>query len=133
MCGLCSATLPHPRNSTEVNASVRISDWLRCAPGADSAQSSSIRPLSALSVAARHGQPDRRLHAAQRSGAALVDAVHQPSHLQLCDLAFYYSPIHHVAIYVGDNKAMQAPGAGDYLRMSDVDKAGPINSYGRPA
>jgi hypothetical protein len=53
------------------------------------------------------------------------------SQLQLGDLVFYYNPIHHVAIYVGDNKIMQAPQAGDYVRMSDMDAAGPIHSYGR--
>jgi peptidoglycan DL-endopeptidase CwlO len=53
--------------------------------------------------------------------------------LQLGDLVFYYSTLHHVAIYVGDGKIMQAPSAGDYVRMSNMDTAGPINSYGRPA
>jgi cell wall-associated NlpC family hydrolase len=54
------------------------------------------------------------------------------SELQIGDLVFYYSPIHHVAIYVGDGKIMQAPRAGDYVRMTDMDN-GHINSYGRPA
>jgi cell wall-associated NlpC family hydrolase len=53
--------------------------------------------------------------------------------LQVGDLVFYYSTLHHVAIYVGDGKIMQAPSAGDFVRMSVMDTAGPINSYGRPA
>jgi cell wall-associated NlpC family hydrolase len=52
--------------------------------------------------------------------------------LQVGDLVFYYSDIHHVAIYVGDNKVMQAPAAGDNVRMTDMDKTGPIHSFGRP-
>jgi cell wall-associated NlpC family hydrolase len=52
--------------------------------------------------------------------------------LQVGDLVFYYSTLHHVAIYVGDGKVMQAPAAGDYVRMSLMDQVGPIHSYGRP-
>jgi hypothetical protein len=55
------------------------------------------------------------------------------ANLQIGDLVFYFNPIHHVAIYVGDNKIMQAPFAGDYVRMSDINAPGPINSYGRPS
>jgi cell wall-associated NlpC family hydrolase len=52
--------------------------------------------------------------------------------LRLGDIVYYYNPIHHLGIYVGDNKIMHAPSAGDYVRMADMDKAGPIHSYGRP-
>lgn len=52
--------------------------------------------------------------------------------LRLGDIVFYYNPIHHLGIYVGDNKIMHAPSAGDYVRMADMDQAGPIHSYGRP-
>jgi cell wall-associated NlpC family hydrolase len=55
------------------------------------------------------------------------------ANLQVGDLVFYYNPIHHVAIYVGDNKIMHAPSAGDFVRMADMDAAGPIHSFGRPA
>lgn len=54
------------------------------------------------------------------------------SELKLGDLVFYYNPIHHVGIYVGDNKIMHAPAAGDRVRMADMDEAGPIHSFGRP-
>jgi cell wall-associated NlpC family hydrolase len=54
------------------------------------------------------------------------------ANLKVGDLVFYYSPIHHVAVYVGDNKIMHAPAAGDNVRMADMDGAGPINSFGRP-
>jgi len=55
------------------------------------------------------------------------------ANLQLGDLVFYYATVHHVAIYVGDGKVMQAPAAGDVVRMSNMDTAGPIHSYGRPS
>ena len=65
---------------------------------------------------------------AQRQSTAYVSRAN----LRLGDLIFYYNPIHHVAIYVGDNKIMHAPHAGDNVRMSDMFYA-PIHSYGRPS
>jgi cell wall-associated NlpC family hydrolase len=55
------------------------------------------------------------------------------ANLQLGDLVFYYSPIHHVGIYVGDGKIMHAPAVGDNVRMANMDSSGPINSFGRPS
>ncbi len=52
--------------------------------------------------------------------------------LQVGDLVFYYSDTHHVAIYEGDDKVMQAPAAGDNVRMSVLEQVGPIKAYGRP-
>ncbi|MGH8429019.1 MAG: NlpC/P60 family protein [Solimonas sp.] len=54
------------------------------------------------------------------------------ANLKLGDLVFYYNPIHHVGVYVGGGKIMHAPAAGDNVRMSDMDQAGPIHSFGRP-
>jgi cell wall-associated NlpC family hydrolase len=65
--------------------------------------------------------------AAQRRSMPYVDKAD----LQVGDLVFYYSDLHHVAIYVGDGKIMQAPQAGDNVRMSDMNY-GPIHSFGRP-
>jgi cell wall-associated NlpC family hydrolase len=65
--------------------------------------------------------------AAQRRSMPYVDAAD----LQVGDLVFYYSDLHHVAIYVGDGKIMQAPQAGDVVRMTDMNTS-PIHSFGRP-
>jgi peptidoglycan DL-endopeptidase CwlO len=51
--------------------------------------------------------------------------------LQIGDLVFYYSDVHHVAIFVGNGWVMSAPTTGDYVRMKPVNSS-PINSYGRP-
>jgi cell wall-associated NlpC family hydrolase len=51
--------------------------------------------------------------------------------LQPGDLVFYYSDIHHVAIYIGGNTIVQAPHTGDFVRMSKID-IGPIAGYRRP-
>jgi peptidoglycan DL-endopeptidase CwlO len=67
-----------------------------------------------------------------RSQRASIPYVKR-ANLRLGDLVFYYSPIHHVAVYVGDGKVMHAPAAGDNVRMADMDGAGPIHSFGRPS
>ena len=66
--------------------------------------------------------------AAQRRSMPYVDGAD----LQVGDLVFYGSDLHHVAIYVGDGKIMQAPYAGDVVRMSDMNSPGGIHSFGRP-
>ncbi len=67
--------------------------------------------------------------AAQRRSMPYVDQ----DELQIGDLIFIYSDLHHVAIYVGDGKAVHAPGSGDVVRMVSVDRWGSkIHSYGRP-
>jgi len=53
------------------------------------------------------------------------------SNIAIGDLVFYYSDVHHVAIYVGGGHVMAAPQAGDVVRMQDMD-LGPIHSIGRP-
>jgi peptidoglycan DL-endopeptidase CwlO len=66
--------------------------------------------------------------AAQRRAMPYVDQAD----LQVGDLVFYYSDLHHVAIYVGGGYVMQAPQAGDVVRMTLMDPYGSIHSFGRP-
>jgi cell wall-associated NlpC family hydrolase len=54
------------------------------------------------------------------------------ANLRIGDLVFFYSDLHHVAIYVGNNKIMTAPTFGDFVRMRDMGSM-PIHSFGRPA
>lgn len=53
--------------------------------------------------------------------------------LQPGDLVFYYSPIHHVGIYVGGGYIVHAPQTGDVVRMASVDRGSTSTYYGRPA
>jgi peptidoglycan DL-endopeptidase CwlO len=53
------------------------------------------------------------------------------SELRPGDLVFYYSDLHHVAMYVGNGWIVHAPHAGDVVRMRRIDSA-PIHSFGRP-
>lgn len=52
------------------------------------------------------------------------------ANLQIGDLVFYYSDIHHVTIYVGDGHVMSAPQPGDVVRMMDI--GGAVWGYGHP-
>jgi cell wall-associated NlpC family hydrolase len=65
---------------------------------------------------------------AQRQSIPVVSRAN----LQVGDLVFYYSDTHHVAIYEGNDKVMQAPAPGDNVRMSVMEDVGPILAYGRP-
>ena len=65
--------------------------------------------------------------AAQRRSTPYVNR----KDIQIGDLVFYFSDIHHVAMYVGDGKVINAPNFGDFVRMTTID-AWPIHSIGRP-
>lgn len=52
------------------------------------------------------------------------------SELQPGDLIFYYSPISHVAIYVGGGMQVAATHTGDYVRLQALHSG--IVGYGRP-
>jgi peptidoglycan DL-endopeptidase CwlO len=65
--------------------------------------------------------------AAQKSVTTRVSA----GNLQIGDLVFYYSDVHHVAIFVGNGWVMSAPTTGEKVQMKHINSS-PINSYGRP-
>ena len=51
--------------------------------------------------------------------------------LQPGDLVFFYSPVSHVGIYVGNNQVIHAPTDGDVVKYSDIDAIGNYNSARR--
>jgi peptidoglycan DL-endopeptidase CwlO len=50
--------------------------------------------------------------------------------LQPGDLIFYYSPISHVSIYIGNGQRVSATHTGDYVRVQSLGSS--IVGYGRP-
>jgi cell wall-associated NlpC family hydrolase len=42
------------------------------------------------------------------------------ANLQPGDLIFFFSPIHHVAIYMGNGKMIEAPHTGDVVSINPV-------------
>jgi cell wall-associated NlpC family hydrolase len=65
--------------------------------------------------------------AAQRRSMPYVSRAN----IQIGDLVFYFSDIHHVAMYVGDGHVINAPNFGDVVRMTGID-TWPVHSIGRP-
>ncbi|AGL18092.1 C40 family peptidase [Actinoplanes sp. N902-109] len=53
------------------------------------------------------------------------------SDLRIGDLIFYGSPVHHVAIYVGNGLIVHAPHTGDKVRMAKIDYPGTPSAYRR--
>ncbi|NYJ03857.1 C40 family peptidase [Petropleomorpha daqingensis] len=51
--------------------------------------------------------------------------------LQPGDLVFFYSPVSHVGIYIGNNQVVHAPTEGDVVKVSDIDAIGNYNSARR--
>ena len=67
------------------------------------------------------------------NAAAMYSRVRHISRSELIpgDLVFYYSDIHHMAIYAGNGWVVHAPTTGDVVRMKRMD-TGPIHGFGRP-
>jgi cell wall-associated NlpC family hydrolase len=47
------------------------------------------------------------------------------------DLVFFGSPIHHVGIYIGGGRMIDAPHTGDYVRIQDAFRSDYVGA-GRP-
>jgi cell wall-associated NlpC family hydrolase len=52
--------------------------------------------------------------------------------LQPGDLVFFYSPIHHVGIYVGGGMMIHAPHTGAYVELVSLDSEPDYVGAGRP-
>jgi cell wall-associated NlpC family hydrolase len=50
-----------------------------------------------------------------RIGTPVARAALRPG-----DLVFFYRPIHHVAMYIGNGKVVQAPHSGDVVKISNL-------------
>lgn len=66
-----------------------------------------------------------------RSSSAMYGATTRISRADLRpgDLVFYYSPVSHVAIYIGNGQVVEAPNSGATVRVRALQ--GPITGYGR--
>ncbi|MEO3814999.1 NlpC/P60 family protein [Plantactinospora sp. B24E8] len=54
------------------------------------------------------------------------------SQLKPGDLVFYFSPISHVGMYVGDGWIVHASTAGEPVKMARMDSVGSLAGFGRP-
>jgi cell wall-associated NlpC family hydrolase len=53
------------------------------------------------------------------------------SNLRPGDLVFYYSDLHHMAMYVGNGLVVHAPQTGEQIKMAKMDFL-PVYGFGRP-
>jgi cell wall-associated NlpC family hydrolase len=51
--------------------------------------------------------------------------------LQPGDLVFFYDPVSHVGVYVGNDQVVHSPTEGDVVKVSDIDAIGSYNSARR--
>ncbi|SFK55048.1 C40 family peptidase [Geodermatophilus ruber] len=51
--------------------------------------------------------------------------------LQPGDLVFFYDPVSHAGVYVGNNQVVHAPTEGDVVKVTDIDAIGDYNSARR--
>jgi peptidoglycan DL-endopeptidase CwlO len=49
------------------------------------------------------------------------------------DLVFYYSDLHHVALYVGGTWVVHAPHPGEPVKMVNINTSGTPSAYGHPS
>jgi cell wall-associated NlpC family hydrolase len=66
-----------------------------------------------------YGQAGITLPRTSGAQAGFGSAVSR-SALQPGDLVYYGSPVHHIGIYLGDNKMVHAPTTGDVVKISTL-------------
>ena len=50
--------------------------------------------------------------------------------LQPGDLVFFYSPVSHVGMYIGNGQMVHAPTAGDVVKVAGIDAHGRLRADG---
>lgn len=79
----------------------------------------------------QHGAGLSLPHNAAAQKGVMKSIFTNRANLQIGDLVFYYTDIHHVAIYVGGGWVMAASNPTVPLGMRKIDSS-PVNSFGRP-
>jgi cell wall-associated NlpC family hydrolase len=76
------------------------------------------------------GQAGRGLPHSAAAQAAMLPSV-PLADIQPGDLVFFYSPISHVGMYVGNGMMIHAPNTGDVVKLAPL-RSGSIVKIGRP-
>jgi peptidoglycan DL-endopeptidase CwlO len=125
------APAPAPMPSTRSSASVAVSTALGQVGkpyqwGASGPNSFDCSGLTSFAWRAA-GVTIPRSSGAQYAGLTKVSR----GQLQPGDLVFYYSPISHVAMYIGGGQIVEAPFTGATVRVRSMDAVSPVG-YARP-
>jgi cell wall-associated NlpC family hydrolase len=116
---------PTPAAQTAVNTAMdqRGKPYEYGAAGPDSFDCSGLTQYAwhAAGVSLPHSSSQQ-----SRLGTPVARADLQPG-----DLVFFYSPVSHVGIYIGNNQVVHAPESGDVVKVSNIDAIGNYNSARR--
>jgi cell wall-associated NlpC family hydrolase len=88
--------------------------WAGAAPGGFDCSGLTQYAFQAAGIALPHSS-----RAQSTMGTPIAQADLQPG-----DLVFFYSPVSHVGIYIGDGQMVHAPSSGDVVKVTDVAAMG---------
>jgi cell wall-associated NlpC family hydrolase len=97
--------------------------WAGAAPGGFDCSGLTQYAFAAAGITLPHSSK-----AQSTMGTAIARADLQPG-----DLVFFYSPVSHVGIYIGNGQMVHAPTTGDVVKVTDVDAMGGFSGARRLA
>jgi cell wall-associated NlpC family hydrolase len=97
--------------------------WAAAGPGSYDCSGLVLYAYKAAGVSVPHSSL-----AQSRMGQAVTRGQLQPG-----DLIFFYSPVSHVGIYIGNGQMVHAPTSGDVVKVASIDAVGGITAMRRIA
>jgi cell wall-associated NlpC family hydrolase len=97
--------------------------WAGAAPGGFDCSGLTQYAFQAAGIALPHSS-----RAQSTMGTPIAQADLQPG-----DLVFFYSPVSHVGIYIGNGQMVHAPSSGDVVKVTDVAAMGGFSGASRLA
>jgi cell wall-associated NlpC family hydrolase len=97
--------------------------WAGAAPGGFDCSGLTQYAFQAAGIALPHSS-----RAQSTMGTPIAQADLQPG-----DLVFFYSPVSHVGIYIGNGQMVHAPSSGDVVKVTDVAAMGSFSGASRLA
>jgi cell wall-associated NlpC family hydrolase len=97
--------------------------WAGAAPGGFDCSGLTQYAFQAAGIALPHSS-----RAQATMGTPIAQADLQPG-----DLVFFYSPVSHVGIYIGNGQMVHAPSSGDVVKVTDVAAMGGFSGASRLA
>jgi cell wall-associated NlpC family hydrolase len=122
---IAAAPAPTPASQTAVNTALaqlgKPYVWAAAGPNSFDCSGLALYAWGAAGVRLPHSSSMQ-----STMGAPVSRADLQPG-----DLVFFYTPVSHVGIYIGNNQVVHAPTEGDVVKVTDIDAMGGYNSARR--
>jgi cell wall-associated NlpC family hydrolase len=97
--------------------------WAAAGPGSYDCSGLVLYAYKAAGIGVPHSSLQQ-----SRMGQAVTRGQLQPG-----DLIFFYSPVSHVGIYIGNGQMVHAPTSGDVVKVASIDAVGAITAMRRIA